>query len=74
MSIDIGPSVRIGRYDTILLASDGVFDNLRGEEITQAIRKGPLQAAAAQLFGLCVERMAAGGKPDDLSVLLYRSG
>ncbi len=37
-----GPAHRMAPRDTLLLASDGLFDNLLPDEIVEAIRSGPL--------------------------------
>ena len=76
--IDLGLPRRLDKQDTLILGSDGLFDNLRLDEIVQHIRKGPLAEAAATLGTLVAERMSsttASGhpnKPDDLAFVLYR--
>ena len=77
MRIDIGASLDLEPRDTIILASDGLTDNLHVDEIVERIRKGPLDEAADEVIGLAVERMAnpvdgVPHKPDDLSLILYR--
>ncbi len=77
MKIEIGPTLSLAVHDTLVLASDGVFDNLRIEEIVATVRKGPLLAAVEQLASMCRARMAGEsgahpGKPDDVTFLLYR--
>jgi PPM family protein phosphatase len=77
MNIQIGPRIRLSRHDTVLVGSDGVFDNATVQEITEVIRKGPLPAAAANLRALCARRMdqpedGAPSKPDDMSFILFR--
>jgi serine/threonine protein phosphatase PrpC len=77
MRIEIGPRVRLARRDTILLASDGLSDNLYVEEIVERVRMGRLEPAARGVADLCRRRMTAGGgsrpcKPDDLTFILYR--
>jgi serine/threonine protein phosphatase PrpC len=77
MHLEVGPSVPVGRRDTLLFASDGLADNLRLDEIVQRIRKGPLLAAARGLVTLARERMdrsegKSPSKPDDLTVVLFR--
>jgi serine/threonine protein phosphatase PrpC len=79
MRIEIGSTVDMARYDTLLLASDGLFDNLRTEEIVQRIRKGPLDRVMRGLIGDCRRRMEAAEegqpcKPDDLTFVLFRPG
>ncbi len=76
MRIDIGPTLRLATRDTVLLASDGLFDNLHTAEIVEAVRKGPLAAAVDRLFAQALDRMQglADGpcKPDDLTVVAFR--
>lgn len=77
MRIEIGPPIDLAVYDTAVLASDGLLDNLHSHEIAELARKGPLLEATERLCGLATTRMRAPtrdklGKPDDLSVLLYR--
>ncbi len=76
MRIDVGPVVRLNPRDTLVVASDGLFDNLRLDEICGIVRRGDLPACARTLVDRCRQRMASDGegpcKPDDLSVLIYR--
>jgi len=77
MRIEMGAEVRLRPRDTVLLASDGLTDNLHVGEITEIIRKGSLPAAADSLAELALRRMAGESKkqpskPDDLSVILFR--
>lgn len=77
MRIDVGTEVELKPRDTVLLASDGLTDNVHSDEIIERIRKGSLHAAMDRVVTLANRRMsgAATGqpsKPDDLSVLLFR--
>lgn len=77
MSIEIGVARHIAIRDTLILASDGLFDNLYLDEIINIIRKGELQSCAQQLLDLTRQRMnepTAGlpSHPDDLTFILYR--
>jgi serine/threonine protein phosphatase PrpC len=78
MRVEVGPSLELAMHDTVLLASDGLFDNLFIDEIVDAIRKGPLARAADRLVERAAARMAgdlpAGepSKPDDLTIILFR--
>ncbi len=79
MKIEIGPIIRMAVRDTLLLGTDGLFDNLRVDEINDAIRCGPLPAAVQQIVATCGERMDTGddnqpGKLDDLTFVLFRPG
>ena len=77
MRIDVGAGVELRPRDTVLVASDGLTDNIHLDEIVECIRTGGLAASAAELLTLANRRMAgpAGGqpsKPDDLSLILFR--
>ncbi len=77
MSMEIGPLLELAPHDTLLVASDGLFDNLHIEEIIEHIRKGPLDFAAQSLAADAGRRMLQAedshpSKPDDLSFILYR--
>jgi serine/threonine protein phosphatase PrpC len=77
MRIEVGSARRLGARDTVLLASDGLFDNLSLSEIVGVVRAGPLERASAELARRCAERMSAPrdgepSKPDDLTFVLFR--
>lgn len=77
MRIEIGPALELAPRDTLLLASDGLFDNLHIEEIVELIRKGPLARAVAALAQLATDRMrdpqpGQPSKPDDLTIVAFR--
>jgi len=79
MRIDVGGEVKLRPRDTILLASDGLMDNVHLDEIIERVRKGPLDSAAERVISLAHRRMAGvsaalPSKPDDLSLILYRKG
>ena len=77
MSIELTSPVSLSARDTIVLASDGLSDNLYLEEITDKTRKGGLSEAADRLVQLANSRMTSEGtsrpsKPDDLTFILCR--
>lgn len=77
MRIEIGATRKIAARDTLILASDGLFDNLYVDEIIEIIRKGNLENAARQLVELSHIRMTSQQgelpcHPDDLTFILYR--
>lgn len=79
MRIDVGGEVKLRPRDTVLLASDGLMDNVHLDEIIERVRKGPLDSAAERVISLAHRRMAGvsaalPSKPDDLSLVLYRKG
>jgi serine/threonine protein phosphatase PrpC len=78
MSVELGPWISLSPRDTVLLASDGLFDNLLQEEIVEFIRIGRPVDCVRKLAELARKRMLVPSmnvpsKPDDLSILLYRA-
>jgi serine/threonine protein phosphatase PrpC len=77
MRIDMGAEVRLKPRDTVLLASDGLTDNIHVHEIVEMIRKGPLIEVIDSMASLARHRMSVESKhqpskPDDLSMILFR--
>lgn len=77
MRIEVGPTLQLRPRDTVVLASDGLFDNLHTNEIIEHVRKGPLRKATHSLVAVCNERMrrpreGVPSKPDDLTCILFR--
>ena len=77
MRIDMGAGIKLNPRDTVLLASDGLTDNVHVHEITELVRKGPMTDAVNSMVALARRRMTVEtihqpSKPDDLSVILFR--
>ena len=77
MRIEIGPAIEMAARDTLVLASDGLFDNLLPAEIVELVRTGPLDKAVDDLVAVATERMnapdrATPSKPDDLTIVAFR--
>lgn len=77
MRIEMGPFFKLSPRDTVLLGSDGLFDNLHAEEIIACIRTGDLAACVEQLARDALERMTQPtdghpSKPDDLTIVAFR--
>lgn len=77
MHIDIGPILKLSAQDRILVASDGLWDNMYLEEIIDAVRKGPIYKAANFIQDTCRSRMIDKEKKlpshaDDLSFVVAR--
>ena len=71
--------IEMAPRDTVVVASDGLFDNLYIGEIVDLVRTGPLAQAGTRLLELCRERMVSidinhPHKPDDLAFVVYRRG
>jgi hypothetical protein len=77
MRIEVGGSIRVAPRDTLVVASDGLADNLTVDEIVGHVRQGPLLGAGVALAEHARRRMERPepeepSKPDDLTFLLYR--
>lgn len=77
MHIEVGPTVDLMPNDTVVIASDGLFDNLLLQEIVDTCRKGPLLAISRHLAEQSHDRMRTEqpgkpSKPDDLTFIAYR--
>lgn len=74
---EMGGPVTIGRRDTLVLASDGLFDNLSDDEIVGYLRKGSFDDGMQDMLARNELRMTEDdgdwpGKPDDVAVLAWR--
>jgi serine/threonine protein phosphatase PrpC len=79
MHIQLGSELQLAPRDTVVIASDGLFDNLYVDEIVAIARSGPLRRAANRLAQACHYRMqhpqeGHPSKPDDLTFILFRRG
>lgn len=77
MRVEMGAPIALAPRDTLILASDGVTDNLFLAELIESARKGSLTAALQRVVTAARERMALPtpgfpSKPDDLSIVLFR--
>lgn len=75
MHVTLGMPMPMSKFDTLLLATDGLFDNVPRDEIIEIIRSGDLEKSANQLSERAWSKMSntSGiGKPDDLTFLLFR--
>ena len=77
MRVEVRTDFSLSPHDTILLASDGLFDNVRLDEIVEIVRAGNPEVATRKLASVCHARMMQTEGPDpshadDLTILLYR--
>ncbi len=76
MRIEVGPQLKLAPRDTVVLGSDGLFDNLRLREIAGELRRGQLIEAVGRVASRAHQRMARSGpgpsKPDDLTLVAFR--
>ena len=77
MRIEIGSELPIAARDTLLIASDGLTDNVRQEESVEIIRKGSIEKAVIGLTEIAQNRMSTEApgrpsKPDDFTTILFR--
>ncbi len=77
LKIEVGPRVTLARHDTVALGSDGLFDNVRPEELAHFLSLPDMAGGGEALVNLALSRMHTPtedgvGKPDDLSLLMTR--
>jgi len=77
MRIEIGSELPIAAHDSLLLASDGLTDNVLQDEIINKIRTGPVDMALCAITDLAESRMTEEkqgqpSKPDDCTAILFR--
>jgi serine/threonine protein phosphatase PrpC len=77
MRIEIGSPLELAARDTLLVATDGLFDNLHLPEIVERLRKGSLPTAVDELAVQSRQRMlepieGQPSKPDDLTLVAFR--
>ena len=77
MWVDIGRPIQLADLDTVILASDGLWDNLYRDEVAELVGNRSLMECANGIFRMAIDRMKRKpgsdfGKPDDLSFILYR--
>jgi PPM family protein phosphatase len=76
MHIEVGPSQPLAPRDTVIVGSDGLFDNLHLAEIIELGRAGKPMKRMTALAGLADQRMNSSvrnqpGKPDDLTIVMF---
>lgn len=77
MRIEIGPSLELAPRDTVLLASDGLWDNMMFNDIVERIRKSPVGKSLIAMASDCRSRMTTPveglpSKPDDFAAIAFR--
>ena len=77
MRIDVGPPHELDPRDTLVLGSDGLFDNVGREELADAVSGADLEEVARAVADLVQQRMedpqkGEPSKEDDCTFVLYR--
>ncbi len=77
MRIELGAPLELAARDTVLLGTDGLFDNVHVSEIFDLLKARELREAAEALAEFATARMLDTksnhpSKPDDLTFVLYR--
>lgn len=76
MHVEVGSARKISARDGLLIASDGVLDNLTVDELIALLKGGTASAATAKIAAIATERMlndqeGVPHKPDDLTLVVY---
>jgi len=76
MRLEIGPTFQLAKYDTVLMATDGLSDNLTQEQAVELIRTGHLEKSLGKLAVSCRRMMinqdSDHAHPDDLTMVAIR--
>jgi len=77
MRVEMGAALELSSHDTVVLASDGLVDNLHLHEIAEIVRTGPIDDAVETLVAQTLHRMGTieedlPSKPDDLTIIVFR--
>ena len=77
MRIEIGSSIQLASRDTVLMATDGLFDNLHFDDIVERVRTGALAERVNEISRESSKRMksestARPSKPDDMTIIAFR--
>jgi len=75
MRVEVGIPLKLAPRDTVLVASDALFDNVQFDEIAKLAKLRPLVRAVDALVALAVDRMTGDGPlshADDLTILACR--
>jgi len=75
--IEVSDALPLAPGDTVVIGSDGLFDNLLVDEIARTVSSADLLSAAVGLVEETVRRMTrpqgeVPSKPDDLAFILFR--
>ena len=76
MHVEVGSVRSVSTRDGLLVASDGVLDNLLMDEITGFLKNGTAATAASKIAGVAMQRMQTAlegqpHKPDDLTLIVF---
>ncbi len=78
MYIEVSSWIKMSPQDTVVVGSDGLFDNLLSDQITELVRKGDFNKSFGELIQVCqntmqLDRSEMPSKMDDLTVIGFRS-
>lgn len=77
MRVEIRTPMKLKPRDTVVVGSDGLYDNMHPDEIAECLKSKHLADGAEDLAEACQRRMLTPGddepsKPDDLAFILMR--
>lgn len=70
--IEVASKVTLKKGYSVIVGSDGLFDNFSHETITDLVGKGPFEEGFSKLCKMCKERGDNWRKDDDVSFLVIR--
>jgi len=75
LHVSVSAEMPFSMQDTLLIATDGLVDNVRKKRIVELMQNGSLAGCSKALADLARRGMNGGsgpGRPDDLTLILYR--
>lgn len=72
LRIEVASKVGLKKGYSVIIGSDGLFDNFPHEEIADIVGHGSFEQGFSKLVGLCKERGDSWRKDDDVSFIVLR--
>lgn len=71
--IESTSKMEVKKGHTILIGSDGIFDNISHQQLTEIIAKGSFEESFKELISICISQdPQSWKKPDDISFVVVR--
>lgn len=72
LRIEVSSSLQLKRNSTVIIGSDGLFDNLSHHKISEYVSEGSFEEGFQNLVSFCQKRDENWKKDDDVSFLVLR--
>lgn len=72
LRIEVASKVTLKKGYSVIVGSDGLFDNFSHETINELVGRGPFEEGFNELCKMCIERSDQWRKDDDVSFIVLR--